>query len=96
MDAGANTERILSRQLEDVSTNSDPMDVTLTILQPKEPDIYYGACSKIDRHNICQQDSLDTEKKLQTHEWDKRKTIGIFAMCVVDTWMCYNDAEKIE
>ena len=31
MDAGDKMEKILSLQLEDVSTNADPVDVTLTI-----------------------------------------------------------------
>ena len=35
MDSGANIERIISCQLEDVSTNVYPMEVTLTIPQPK-------------------------------------------------------------
>ena len=70
MDAGANIERIRSRHLEDVSTNADPVDVTLTILQPKASEINYGACSNIDQHNRRQQESLDVEKKIQTNEWD--------------------------
>ena len=96
MDSGANMERIRSRQLEDVSTNADPVNVTLTNPQPKASDIYYGACSKIDQHNICQQESLYIEKKLQTHEWDKRANLGIFVMCVVDAWMCYSNATNAE
>ena len=96
MDAGANMERIRSRQLEDVSTNADPVDVTLKILQPKASEIYYGDFSKIDRHNRCGQESLDIEKKLQTHEWDKRANLGILAMCVVDAWMCYSNAKNVE
>ena len=87
---------IRSRQLEDVSTNADPVDVTLTIPQPKASDIYYGAYSRIDQHNIFQQESLDIEKKLQTHEWDKRANLGIFLMCVVDAWMCYSNATKVK
>ena len=39
MDAGDDMERIRSRQLEDVSTNADPVDVTLTIPQPKASEI---------------------------------------------------------
>ena len=35
MEAGDNMERIHSRHLEDVSTNADPMDVTITTPQPK-------------------------------------------------------------
>ena len=35
MDAGDNMENIRSCQLEDVSTNADPVDVTFTISQPK-------------------------------------------------------------
>ena len=68
MDAGANIERIRSRHLEDVSTNADPVDVTLTILQPKASYVYYGDCSKIERQNRYRQEFLDIEKKLQTHE----------------------------
>ena len=64
MDAGANMERICYRQLEDISTNIDPVDVTHTIPQPKVSDIYYDACSKTDRHNISQHESLDIENKL--------------------------------
>ena len=96
MDAGANMERIRSRQLEDVSKNADPMDVTLTIPQPTASDIYYGACSKIDQHNICRQEYQDIENKLQTHDWDKKSNLGIFAMCVVDAWMCYSNKKKVE
>ena len=51
IDSGDNMEMILSLQIEDVSKNAYPVDVTLTIQQPKVPDIYYGACYKIDRHN---------------------------------------------
>ena len=60
-----NMERIRSHQLEYVSTNADPVGVNLTITQPNASEIYYGACSKIDRHNRCLQESLDIEKKLQ-------------------------------
>ena len=59
MDAGSNMERICSPQLEDVSTNADPVDVTLALPQQKASEIYYGACSKIDQHNRCQQESLE-------------------------------------
>ena len=59
MDAGDDMERIRSRQLEDVSTNTDPVDVTLTIPQPKASEIYYGACYKIDQHNRYQHESLN-------------------------------------
>ena len=96
MDAGDKIERICSRQIEDVSKNSYLVDVTLTVLQPKASEIYYGACSKIDRHNRCQQEFLDIEKKLQTHEWDKRSNLGILEICVLDDWMCYSIATKVE
>ena len=43
MDAGDNMERIRSCQIEDVSKNVDPVDITLTIPQPKASEIYYGA-----------------------------------------------------
>ena len=67
MDAGANMEKIRFRHIEDVNKNIDPVDVTLKILQPKASEIYYGALSKIDRHNRCRQENMDTENKLQTH-----------------------------
>ena len=96
MYAGANMERTRSRQLEDVSTNVDTEDITLTIPQPKASEIYYGACSKIYRHNRFRQESLEIDKKLQTHEWDKRENLGIFAMCVVDACMCYSNTTKFD
>ena len=67
MDTGANMESIRSSQLDDVSTNVDPVNVTLTTLQQKAPEIYYVACSKIKRDNRYRQESSDIEKKLQTH-----------------------------
>ena len=67
MNTGANMERIRSHHLEDVSTNVDPVNVTLTTLQPKAPEIYYVAYSKIKRDNRYRQESSDIEKKLQTH-----------------------------
>ena len=72
------------------------MDVILTISQPKASEIYYGAFSKIDRYNRFRQEYLYIEKKLQTHEWDKRANLGIFVMCVVDAWMCYSNATNAE
>ena len=39
MDDGDNMESIFSCQLEDVSTNSDTVDVTLTIPQPNASEI---------------------------------------------------------
>ena len=53
MDSGANMERIRSHHLEEVGTDADTVDVNLTIPQPKASEIYYSACSKIDRHNRC-------------------------------------------
>ena len=94
MDAGANMESIRSRQIEHVSTNADPMDVTLTTPQPKASDIYYGAFSKIDRYNRFRQEYLYIEKKLQTHEWDKGSNLGIFVMFVVDAWMGYSNTKN--
>ena len=41
MDNGANMEIIHSCQIEDVSTNVYPVDVALTIPQPKASTIYY-------------------------------------------------------
>ena len=87
-------ERVRSRQIEDVETNADPVDVTLCIPQPKACDIYYACCGKIDQHNRCRQDSLDLEKKMGTHFWDKRANFGIFGMCVVDAWLCFKNTVK--
>ena len=39
---------------------------------------------------------MDIEKKLQTQEWDKSANLGIFAMFVVDAWMCYINTTKVE
>ena len=78
MDNGDNMERTRSLHIEDASTNADPIDVTLTIPQPKASEIYYGACSKINQHNRFLQESLNIEKKLQTHEWDKGANLGVF------------------
>ena len=50
----------------------------------------------MDRQNRCRQESLDIEKKLQTHIWDKRENLGIFAMRVVEDWMCYSNATKVK
>ena len=47
---------------EDPEPNADPNVVELTIPQPIIADLYYSACGKIDRHNRCCQEILDTEK----------------------------------
>ena len=39
---------------------------------------------------------MEIKKKLQTHEWDKRENLGIFAIFFVDAWMCYSNAEKVK
>ena len=96
MDDGANMERIRFRQIKDVITNSDPVDVTLKIPQPKASEFYYGACYKINLHNRCRQESSEIERNLQTHEWDKWANLGIFVMCIVDDLMCYSNAKKFE
>ena len=80
-----------------MDTGADPVFVALDIPQPKVVETYYGCCAKIDQHNRCRQQSLSTEKKLGTHNWDKRSNFGIFGMCVVNVWFCYkNSAEKKE
>ena len=66
--------------------------VPLVVPQPKAVKVYYSACGKIYRYNIYRQESLDMEKKLKTHEWDKRVNIGIFAMIVVNAWLVYKHA----
>ena len=77
------------RQIEDVITNADPVEVELVIPQPKSVKTYYSVFAKIDQHNRCRQDSLNLEKKLGTQTWDMRANLGIFEMCVVDAWLCY-------
>ena len=47
---------------EDPAPNADPNTVGLTTPQPIIADLYYSACGKIDRHNRCCQEILDTEK----------------------------------
>ena len=96
MDSAANMEGIRSHQLEEISTNEDPVDVNPTIMQTKASEIYYGACYNIDQHNRCRQESLDIWKKLQTHEWYKRANIGIFSMSVLYAWICNINAKKVE
>ena len=84
-------QRSRLRQVEAVETNADPVEVNLVIPQPKVTKIYYSVCAKIDQHNRCRQDSLDLEKKLGTQKWDMRANLGIFGICVVDAWLCYQN-----
>ena len=51
------------RQIDEVSTNSDPNRMELNIPQPEICEHYYSACGKIDMHNRCRQDDLNLEKK---------------------------------
>ena len=60
--------------------NAETNMVELTIPQPITAELYYIACSQIDRHNRCRQESLDIEKKLGTKDWSKRFNLSILAM----------------
>ena len=51
---------------EDPAPNSEPNVVDLNISQTITEDMYFSACDKIDSHNRCRQESLDTKTKLGT------------------------------
>ena len=63
--------------------------VDLNNPQPITPDLYYSTRGKIDRHNRCCQESLDTEKNLGTKYWSKRLNLSVFAMNVVNVWLAH-------
>ena len=69
-----------------------PVNVELTIPQPKVTEVYYRTCGVIDQHNQHRQDNLKTENKLETKKWDMRVNLTIFLMIVVDTWLVYSQA----
>lgn len=61
--------------------------VEILIDQPLACSIYYGACGKIDQHNRLRQQSLELERKVKTHMWDRRVNLSIFAMVVCDAYL---------
>lgn len=82
--------RIRWRQMEDVETNAEPQRMKITVGQPQITQTYYDVCGAIDQHNRCRQDDLGIERKIGTHEWDKRFNLSVFSIggCV-DTWYLY-------
>jgi hypothetical protein len=64
--------------------------VELDIPQPQGAELYYSSCGMIDRHNWCQHDDLQLEKKLGTLDWSMRVNTSLLGMCIVDTWYAYS------
>jgi hypothetical protein len=89
MKAGPPMQRRRYRQVNQEDPNAAAELVHLTIAQPEACEVYYNACSMIDRHNRCRQDDLDLEKKIQTQDWARRFNMSLFGMCVVDAWLAY-------
>jgi hypothetical protein len=54
------------RQINQEDPNADTGLVHLMIAQRMACEVYYNACSMIDRHNRCRPDNLDLDKKMQT------------------------------
>ena len=79
------------RQISD-EADAEPERVELTVAQPQACDIYYKTCGLIDQHNRCRQDTLKMEIKVETKRWWVRVGLGVFAMCVVDSWLLYSGA----
>jgi len=69
----------------DKAPNAVPNKVNLNVEQPKACEIYYSACSMIDRHNRCRQAGLMLEKKIKVQTFDKRVNLSLFGMVVVDS-----------
>ena len=75
------------RRKDEPAPNVEPNMVELTIPQPITSELYYSACGKIDRHNRCRQESLDTKKKLGTEDWSNRFNLSAFQwMWLVSGW----------
>ena len=51
-------------------------------------------CASVDQHNLHQQDTLKLEK-LETKERRKRVNMTIFGICVVYTWLAWNQETDI-
>jgi hypothetical protein len=56
-----------------------PEKVTLSVPQPKEAELYYDTCGKIDQHNKDRQAMLGLEVKLKTQGLSKR--VGLTIHC---------------
>jgi hypothetical protein len=68
--------------------NADAELAHLMIAQTAACEVYYNACSMIDKHNLCRQVNLDLEKKIQKkQDWAKRFNMSLFGTCVVDAWL---------
>ena len=55
-------------------------------------EIYHDTCAAIYHHNHHRQDILCIELKIESKIWDKRVTIYLFGMNVVDKWLMYTGA----
>jgi hypothetical protein len=75
--------------------NADAELVHLTIAEPVACEVYYDACSMIDRHNRCRQGTLDLEKKIQTQDWAKIFNMSHCGMCVFVALLAYKQVTKI-
>lgn len=82
---GSQINRVRWRQ-----TSIGPQRISFSISQPKVTEIYYQACSRIDRLNRCRQDDLCLERKFVTQDWSKRVNLSILGMCIVDSWLLYS------
>ncbi len=83
---GETIERRRWRQL-DRTPNAEAQRVDLSVQQPKACQVYYSACSQIDRHNRHRQSGLKLELKFRVQNWDDRVNTSIFAMVgPVDAW----------
>ena len=72
--------------------------VKMEIETPEVAEIYYQACSQIDRHNRCRQDDSCLAKKFEVKEWSSRVNTAILSMCIVDAWMrgCYTRVHEAQ
>ena len=78
-------KEILKIHQVDTDVNSEAQMVELDIPQPLAADMYYDICSVIDRHNRRRCNDIKLEKKLGTHDWDRRVNMIICDVSVVDS-----------
>ena len=64
----------------DALNNQDAEHQELTVPQPEVIEICFDKCSARDQHNCHHHDTLQTERKIQTNNWDKRVTISLFGI----------------
>ena len=64
--------------------------------QPKAYEVYYKTCSEVDNHNSYRQISLMIEKKFGTKDWATQINMPLVAIYIVDTWLAYEIATRIE